>query len=347
VAAYSPWTVIASALLLIAQPQSSIQQPPSPEPEEAELRYADGSVIRAVILQDRLEVMTRYGKLSVPAREIRHIEFGVHLPPGIEQRVAAAIRELASEQYKNREAAVRDLVALGPHAYPALHQAAKSTDLEVAQRVEIALKRIRAKIHPKHLRLREDDLILTPAFTIVGRILTPTIQARAENFGDLSVRVSQLRVIRMMGGGREVDVVVDAAKHSANGGHWLDTGFEVQSNTRLLVSAVGQIDLWPQGPGQYLCGPQGYGAAGRGVGGNRVVLGNGPGLAAVGQYPGALLGRVGDNGPIFLLGEHFQGTPGREGRLFLQIGPNPWNNPSQGTFQVRIVPNRDLDGVGD
>jgi hypothetical protein len=339
--------VIASTLFLIAQPQP-LQQQPSPEPEEAELRYADGSVIRAVIMQDRLEVMTRYGKLCVPAREIRHIEFGVHLPPGIEQRVNTAIRELASEQYKNREAAVRELVSLGASAYPALIQASKSTDLEVSQRVELALKRIRAKIPAKHLRLREDDLILTPAFTIVGRIRTPTIQARAENFGDLSVRVSQLRVIRMMGNGREVEVNVDAAKHVANGGQWLDTGFEVHSNTRLAVTAVGQIDLWPQGPGQYVCGPQGYGAAGRGaVGGNRIVLGNGPGMAAVGQYPGALLGRVGDNGPIFIIGEHFQGTPGREGRLYLQIGPNPWNNPSQGTFQVRIVPNRDLDGTGE
>jgi hypothetical protein len=345
VPSYCPWIVASTLFLTPLQeaPQKSIA-----EPEEAELRYGDGSVIRAVILQESLEVLTRYGKLSVPSKEIRHIEFGVHLPPIIEKRVSAAIRELGSEQYKNREAAVQELVSLGASAYPALYHAAKSTDLEVAQRVELALKRIRAKVPAKHLRLREDDLIVTPTFTIVGRIVTPSIQARAENFGDLSVRVSQLRVIRMMGGGREVELTVDAGKHVANGGQWLDTGFEVQSNTRLVVAAVGQIDLWPQGPGQYVCGPQGYGTAGRvAAGGNRIVLGNAPGLGAAGQYPGALLGRVGDNGPVFLIGENFQGAPGREGRLFLQIGANPWNNPCSGSFHVRITPNRDLDGTGD
>jgi hypothetical protein len=342
VSAFSPWVVVASAFFL--SPLQEAPQKTPAEPEEAELRYGDGSIIRAAILQERIEVQTRYGRLCIPCREIRHIEFGVHLPPEIEKRVEIAIRDLGHDQYKQREAALRDLVNLGAHAYPALHQAAKSTDLEVAQRVEQALRRIRARVPAKHLRLREDDLIITPTFTIVGRILNSTIEARAENFGDLNIKVSQLRVVRMMGGGKEIDVALDAAKHSANGGLWLDTGFEVQSNTRLVVTALGQIDLWPQGAGQYVCGPQGYGAAARG---NRVVVANAPGPAAVGQFPGALLGRVGETGPVFVIGDRYQGTPGREGRLFLQIGPNPWNNPSAGTFQVKIAPNRDLDGVGD
>jgi hypothetical protein len=321
---------------------SAAQPPAAVEPDEVEVRYGDGSIIRAFLVQDSIEVMTRYGKLTVPTKEIRHIEFGVHLPAGVEKQVEAAIKDLGSSNYKKRETALHELVALGAHAYPALTQSQKSTDLEVAQRVELALKKIRAKVPAKHLRVREDDLIVTPTFTIVGRIVTPTFQARADNFGELNIRISQMRLIRWMGSSKETEVTVEAAKHS--GDHWLDSGFHVQSNTRLMISAGGQVDLWPQGPGQYVCGPAGYGQAN--AIGRPAVVGGRP-IAGGNVQPGALLARVGDNGPLFVVGERYQGTPGREGKLFLQIGPNPWNNPSSGSFQVRITPNRDLDEGGD
>ena len=89
---YCPWFLAVSVLGFSILQDTPLKTPS--EPEEAELRYGDGSVIRAVILQDNLEVMTRYGKLTVPAKEIRHIEFGVHLPPDVEKRVEQAIKDL-------------------------------------------------------------------------------------------------------------------------------------------------------------------------------------------------------------------------------------------------------------
>jgi hypothetical protein len=90
---------------------------------------------------------------------------------------------------------------------------------------------------------------------------------------------------------------------------------------RLLATADGQVDLWPQGPGQYVCGPKGYTTAGKGVS----------------YMAGTLLGRIGENGKIFVMGERYDGTPGEEGRLYLHIVPSPWNNASSGTFQVHIT----------
>ena len=51
-------------------------------PKIAEVRFGDGSVVRMTLLQDQLEVMTRYGKLSIPITEIRRVEFGLHIPDG-------------------------------------------------------------------------------------------------------------------------------------------------------------------------------------------------------------------------------------------------------------------------
>src|SRR5262245_59794993 len=52
---------------------------------------------------------------------------------------------------------------------------------------------------------------------------------------------------------------------------------------------------------------------------------------------GALVGRVGDAGKIFLIGERYDGSPGDEGRLWMQIVPSPWNNASTGSYRVRVT----------
>src|SRR5262250_1406793 len=68
-----------------------------PRPNLAEVRFGDGSLVRVTILQDDLEVMTKYGKLTIPLREIRRIDFGLHLPDGVGQQIDQSIKLLGSE----------------------------------------------------------------------------------------------------------------------------------------------------------------------------------------------------------------------------------------------------------
>ena len=55
---------------------------------------------------------TQFGKLTVPVRHIRRIDFGLHVPEGTDKKVEDAIRRLAHAEFKERESAVRELVAL-------------------------------------------------------------------------------------------------------------------------------------------------------------------------------------------------------------------------------------------
>src|SRR5262249_41740691 len=103
-------------------------------------------------------------------------------------------------------------------------------------------------------------------------------------------------------------------------GEWFDTGITVDATLRVMLTSEGQVDLWPQGPGQYLASPKGFNTTGKG----------GMFLA------GALIGRVGERGKAFVIGERYEGTSGEEGRLYLQIVASPWNNASAGTYRVRV-----------
>ncbi len=310
------------------------------EPVGAEVRLLDGSAIRMVIMQQQIEVVTDYGKLTVPIKDVVRIDFGVHLPEGMEAKIVKAIGQLGDDNYKIREAALQDLIGWGPYAYPQVHHATKSDVPEIAKRAAMALEKIRAKHSADKLRLREDDTIVTSKFTMVGRIITPHIKANNETIGDLSLELTKLRLIRWIRPTSETEVVVDAAKHGSAPNQWMDSGFEFQAGGRLVITASGTVDLWPQGGGgpAYVSTPKGYGQAG-------VVFAGMPGGGGGAMYrPGTLMGRIGEDGPSFVIGENYDEAPKREGKLYLHIVPSPWNCDSAGTYKVKITPRSDGGG---
>ena len=49
-----------------------------------------------------------------------------------------------------------------------------------------------------------------------------------------------------------------------------------------------------------------------------------------------LLGKIGEEGEMFIVGERYEGMPETEGKLFLHIGPSQWNAQSAGQFDVKV-----------
>jgi hypothetical protein len=291
-----------------------------PRSNLAEVRLGDGSLVRMTILQDNLDVMTRFGKLTIPIAEIRRIDFGLHLAEGVSTKIDSAIKQLGSEAFRDRDDAAKELVLLGGLAYPSLQRAARHPDLEVAQRAVHVMKRIGEKISAEQLRTKEEDVIHTYDFPVVGRIMTSSFKVHSAHFGELSLKLSDLRTLHMRGNASDTEISVDAVRHGSSTDQWLDTGILVDPTHRLLINAEGQVDLWPQGPGQYMTGPKGYTTAGKGTA----------------FMAGTLLGKIGENGKTFAIGERFDTAPGEEGKLYLNIAPSPWNNASNGAYQVRI-----------
>ncbi len=338
------FVAFALAALSTAHGQSSAKKDSA---GEVEILFANGSLVRLTLVQDKLEVQTLYGNLSVPVRDIRRIDFGRHVPDGVDQKVEAAIKRLASNDYKERDGAVQELLVHGPYAYAALLTAAKNTDLEVAKRATETIARIRAKVSAKELKLAEDDRVVTGKFTIVGRIVTPSIKARTEYFGDAKLTLPQLRQMRVLADAKDAEVTVDAAKYG-NPNEWLETSVSVDTSSILSISATGQVDLSPQMPGNIVCGPQGVGPGGGGFAGPGGAFGVAAGgmvggkgkKGAIGpaarNSPGALLGRIGEDGEVFYVGARFEGVVGNEGRLYLHINPTQFDTTSTGTYSVRI-----------
>ena len=311
---------LALCLSLAVSTGSSAQESTPSRPNNAEVRFGDGSIVRMTLLQENIEVQTKYGKLSIPLSDVRRVEFGLHVPPEVHQQITQSIKRLASDVYKERDVASKDLVQVGHFAFPSLQKASRSGDQEVSYRAASLIKQISERVAPELLKLREEDVIHTSEFTVIGRITSQTLKAHSPHFGEVALKLSELRTMHVRQHGGKHDLIVDAAKHGSALDQWCDTGILVDAGQRVLITGEGQVDLWPQGPGQYMAFPKGYNTAGKG-----------------GQFmAGALVGKIGENGKAFYIGERHEGAANEEGKLYLQIVPSPWNNASTGQYRIRI-----------
>jgi hypothetical protein len=313
---------------------------PRPNPYPVEVRFADDSTVKAVLLDKSIEVATRYGKLTVPVDEIRGIEFGLRIPEDAAKRIDAAVAGLASQDFKRRQDASAELLELRELAYPALQQAARSEDAEVSRRAKEALKSLAETVPAEKLHLPRQDTVVAADFTIVGKIETPVLKARTPYFGETSLKLDEVRAMRWPGSERETKLSVDAGQYGGQQEAWLDTGILVRVGAALQVTATGTVDLRPGDGGTSLVGPDGR--PGRMVRGFPAAgPARGPARPAAGtQSPGALLGRIGESGKVFVVGSLFEGTATEEGKLYLRIAPSSTNIESSGSYEVRVITGR-------
>lgn len=310
--------LLAAALCSLSPTRAQDKKKNGAEPCAVQVYFDDGSVMRMVLLQESVDIETKYGKLTVPAADIRHIDLAFRLPEETVRKIDMALKDLGHDLHARREAATKELVAVGLPAMPTLERAMKSGDPEVARRAATVFAQIKEGVPAEQLRFPTQDVIQTSEFPVKGRMLTTVLRARTAYFGEVELRIGDLRHLRWITSSNDAVLTVDAALY-ANPNQWMETELAVSPLSPILITVSGQVDLWPQTPGQYMTGPTGY-QAGR-----------------AGHLPGMLLGKVGENGKVFAIGERYEGTPGQDGKLYLQIVPSPWGNPSSGGYAVKVA----------
>jgi hypothetical protein len=315
------------ALLAVTVPARPDGPTADPALAAIALSFHNGSVVQPAVLLEAVEIETKLGKLSIPPGEVRRIDFGFRLSAEEARKVDQAMRDLGSNRFQARDAATKALTRMGRLAYPALLAGRKNADLETSKRVEAILKDIRARVPASKLQTRLTDILRTSDSIVAGQITAATFRVRSELFGELKVPVAQLREVRSLLPGSDVNVAVDASKYGSRT-TWLETEFEVTLGTRLEITATGEINLDPL---NQINNPN----LTRGIrpDGIRQLSSN------EGYLPGQLLGRIGTDGPTFVVGSRYSAHPEREGKLFLRMATiiHANNIRAEGSYQVRIT----------
>lgn len=166
------------------------------DPRAMEVQLADESVLKLLLADEQIEIVTPHGKLFVPTDEIRRIEFAQRLPEETVKRIGELIEQLRSAEAEAREPAAAELLELKEQAYLPLVRAAQGGDPQLAPRAAEVLRSLRRKLPRPALTVREDDLIETTDAKIAGRIAMPALKVRTTQFGELALKLADARSLR-------------------------------------------------------------------------------------------------------------------------------------------------------
>ena len=151
---------------------------------DVEIHFLNGSIVRMIVHSEKLDIATPYGQLAVPVRDLRAIEFGLH--SGGRARGHRVRRRRAGQQRIPRtRRGGRDAGEVRParlSGRPRSEPIQGPGDLTPRKDV---VKQLPTNHPRKDLKTTSEDKVVTPSFTIVGRILTPTIKAKTELFGQV------------------------------------------------------------------------------------------------------------------------------------------------------------------
>lgn len=170
----------------------------SPPPGNVEMRFTDGSSLKLTLRDERLKLVTPYGTLQFPVADVQRVEFASRTPADLTRRIEAALGNLGSPLLPVRAAAGAELLKLRGHAYPALLQAAKHKDKEIARRAEELLERLRQAVPEAELQVRKHDVVHTPDSKFIGRLEGTTLKAVTLPFGEVTVKLADVRSLRSL-----------------------------------------------------------------------------------------------------------------------------------------------------
>jgi len=300
------------------------------DPDLMQLHLMDGSVLTGKMSFESITVKTAYGDLIVPIKAIQRITPGMHSHPELRARVNKLIEQLGSDVFDERETAQRQLADLGPAIRQMLEKRANDDDNERRTRIEKILEEFDTLADDMMLSddvnttiIPEEDAVETPKFTIVGQI-TPDAFKLDSAYGTLTVKFTDVRQI-MRANVKEENIrrTVTVSGGDIAQKKFKATPIRVSRGDRVVINASGKITMTPWGTNA-ITTPDGATNYGWYVN-NEIAV-------------GALVGKIGNGGDIFLIGSDKSFVADRDGVLMMAVGMNPSyaNQVMPGEYKVRV-----------
>lgn len=308
---------------------------PPVNPRAVKLLMHDGSIIAGDLDIEEIKVTTEFGVLTVPISKIVSFTPGLDSNKQLSDQIAAKCKDLASDDYKTREQAHKDLVAMGQRVVMELDPLLDSDNAEVKRHVNEILKEIEAQAEDQGADDEQEgkkeetwirgDTIETVDFTVVGKVSPPKFAMKTK-FGMLMVELGDVRRAE-----RSFDVKELARKSFGVSGQNLvqrqmkNSSLRVEAGDRIQVSAEGHVILTPWGSNA-MSGPDGA---------------QNYGWYIANQIPaGALCARIGEKGEIFKVGSKSTFVAKQSGTLYFGVGMmNEYSHEGYqfpGEFKVKV-----------
>jgi hypothetical protein len=310
--------------------ESLKSEKPEIDPQFLRFEMWDGTVVSGVVDVAAIDVETEFGSLQVPVERLIDFRPGLVSLPEVQGKIAALVEKLGDREFKTRESAHRELVAMGPMISGVLSSMDDGGDAErkkhlvkIREEIESMLGEDEDDESPKTSEISEGDRIQTPEFAIVGKIVQEEFRVKSK-IGDLRIMLGDVkradRGIAMKAQVLRKTVYVPGSTFFQKKA--LSTKIRVAKGDKIEISGSGIVQWtnWSQS-----ASPDGL-----------PNQGNWNGIAN-----GALAARIGNDGTVIGIGSDQSFTAEKSGILYLAIAmpDNYVNNTGYrwtGKFKAKI-----------
>jgi ElaB/YqjD/DUF883 family membrane-anchored ribosome-binding protein len=198
-AALLPVMLCGTLLPLLGQEKSNSEKS-KVDPRTVSVAFTDGSHLKVLLAEETIDLQTPHGKLTFPITDIVRIECAYRVPDEVALSIDKLITDLGSTDFKVRENAMASLLEKKEKCYAALVRASRQqTDLEMRQRIEHLIERLRQDVPEERLNVRTQDFVYTADSKIAGKLLVTNFKISSAQFGQLQLKLSDIRDLRSHG----------------------------------------------------------------------------------------------------------------------------------------------------
>ena len=296
---------------------------------DLKISLMDGSIVTGKFSVNELAINTRFGSLKVPIDQIVSFAPGLQSHPAFSKNLDELVTDLGADSFADRDKAQAALMKLGPDLRGELERRLKTAEAERQMRLQKILDDFEAQQSGDEVDKSRwwvnEDVIVTPGFTVVGKITTPGFSV-SNQYGKLDLKMEDIRDARRDAAEPEEIHKNVSITGTAISQHAWTTAVRLNKGDKVYITASGTIQMTPWG-GNMAATPDG--------GGNFGVMqpGNLPG--------GSLIGRINDGGTPMRIGSKATFTADKAGLLQFGIAvPGDYSSyqfPGEYSVKVRVV----------
>lgn len=329
-----------------AQPGSTADAAKS-NPRKIRVHLMDGSIVAGELTVSTISVKTEFGTLTVPVEQIVAITPGLQSHTEMAAKIKKLLAGLGGPDYKGREQAQKDLLAMGVAVRDIVAEHTDSDNAELKRRATEIVAKLDEQVSDadddfdgdgsKPKKWVKFDIVKTTKFTIAGQISPSNFQLQSK-YGPLKVSLNDIRRTERQFVAKEAIV----AKLRVPGQKLIQRGLQsskirVKAGDLITVSASGSIVMTPWGSSTR-SGPDG--------GSNFSYWYDTSGGTRKQYYGGTLMARIGSSGPYIKIGSKARFRAKKSG--LLQFGIAMYNSyasssyyyPGEYKLRIKVDPAR-------
>lgn len=310
---------------------------------ELKLTLRDGNVISGTSKIANVSLVTDYGKLEIPIKNVTALDIGISTDKATSDKVVNLIKQLSNSAEQMRKNAYDELVKMEIKAIPAISDFIYSAKYEPSTytdyTADAALTELESKYNVTDGYSVKDVVSIDYEYAMGGKYEFAKIDLKTE-YGVLSIPKEKIKHIDVLytgdTGNGEMTFKLLATKHissNTNGG-WLKTGIMLKSGQKFSIVSTGEVTLASLSGSKYK--PDGS-IAGSTTGTEAAVEGD---YSYGGtNYPsyGNVVFKVGEIATQALkAGAKFTGNSPSTGMLYISIYETVYNAANTGSYTVKI-----------